>query len=92
MGLQPRYNTVADIMKAYSEGIGKAVAQRKMAKNLTNARVNGRNTKTGEQLNFMYFGKKPKDFEFEYIDIKHDSLIHMVPSNKKQMNKITRNN
>tara|TARA_R100000951_G_scaffold112080_1_gene111901 strand:+ start:2379 stop:5783 length:3405 start_codon:yes stop_codon:yes gene_type:complete len=88
MGLQPRYNTVADIMKAYSEGIGKAVAQRKMAKNLTNAKVNGRNTKTGEQLNFMYFGKKPKDFEFEYVPIKHDTLIHMVPANKKIMDRI----
>ena len=88
MGLEARYTTLADVLKAYTESIGKAVAQRKLGKNLQHAEINGRNDKTGKALKLMYFGKQPKDFEFEYVSLKHDMLIDLVPANVKKMNQI----
>ena len=89
MGLKPRYDNLADILKAYTESIGRAVAQKKLGKNLQNAEINGRNTKTGKPLKLMYLGKKPLGVEpNEFIDLKHDLLIDLIPANKKTMNQI----
>jgi len=89
MGLEPRYDTLADILKAYTESIGKAVAQKKLRKNLTHAEVTGRNTKTGKALKLISPGKKPDAAEpGEYVSLKHDLLMDMVPSNKKVIKRI----